>query len=186
LEGGGYCMELGLNPDEVRLADHSPGWKKEFQKVRKNLLENTNIPDSHIVHIGSTAITGIPAKPIIDVMAAVEDLAAIDKQLIAGLRAAGFLQLKVKRPGEVVFARFTDNDYKIKTHFLHLVEYEGELWKNLLFFRDYLNENEDARKEYVQLKLDYINKTSTGIKEYTEYKESFVKRIAALRGTEGK
>lgn len=179
-------MLLGLNPDEVRLADHSPGWKTEFQKVRKDLLENTNIPGSHIEHIGSTAITGIPAKPIIDIMAAIEDLAALDPSLIAGLKAAGFLQLKVKRPGEVVFARFGDDDYKIKTHFLHLVEYEGELWNNLLFFRDYLNENEDARKEYVQLKLDYIKKTSTGIKEYTDYKESFVKRIAALRGTEGK
>ncbi len=179
-------MLLGLNPDEVRLTDHSPGWKTEFQKVRKNLLENTNIPDSHIAHIGSTAITGIPAKPIIDVMAAVEDLAAIDKQLIAGLRAAGFLQLKVKRPGEMVFARFADEDYKIKTHFLHLVEYEGVLWKNLLFFRDYLNDNEDARKEYVQLKLDYIKNTSTGIKAYTEYKEIFVNRITELRGTEEK
>ncbi|MCA1042451.1 GrpB family protein [Bacillus infantis] len=179
-------MLLGLNPDEVRLADHSPGWKTEFQKVRKDLLENTKIPGSHIEHIGSTAITGIPAKPIIDIMAAIEDLAALDPSLIAGLKAAGFLQLKVKRPGEVVFARFGDHDYKIKTHFLHLVEYEGELWNNLLFFRDYLNENEDARKEYVQLKLDYIKKTSTGIKEYTDYKESFVKRIAALRETEGK
>jgi GrpB-like predicted nucleotidyltransferase (UPF0157 family) len=179
-------MLLGLNPDEVRLADHSPGWKTEFQKVRKDLLENTNIPGSHIDHIGSTAITGIPAKPIIDIMAAVEDLTALDPALITGLKASGFLQLKVKRPGEVVFARFADDDYKIKTHFLHLVEYEGELWNNLLFFRDYLNENEVARKEYVQLKLDYIKKTSTGIKEYTDYKESFVKKIAALRETEGK
>jgi GrpB-like predicted nucleotidyltransferase (UPF0157 family) len=179
-------MELGLHADEVRLAEYTPGWKTEFQKVRNDLLEKTNIPDSHIEHIGSTAITGIPAKPIIDVMAAVEDLAAIDKHLINGLKAAGFLQLKVKRPGEVVFARFADEEYKIKTHFLHLVEYEGELWKNLLFFRDYLNDNEDARKEYVQLKLGYIKKASTGIKAYTDSKESFVSRIAGLRGTEGK
>jgi GrpB-like predicted nucleotidyltransferase (UPF0157 family) len=177
-------MELGLFPDEVRLADYTTEWKSEYQKVRKDLLENTSIPGSHIEHIGSTAIKDMPAKPILDILAAVENLAAVDKELAAGLKKAGFLQLKVKRPGEIVFARFADEDYKIKTHFLHLVEYEGELWKNLLFFRNYLNNNEDARKEYVQLKLDYIKKNSTGIKAYTDSKESFVNRIAELRETE--
>jgi GrpB-like predicted nucleotidyltransferase (UPF0157 family) len=177
-------MELGLNPDEVRLVEYTPVWSAEFQRVRRNLLENTSIPDSRIEHIGSTAITGIQAKPIIDIMAAVDDLGAIDKELISGLKKAGFLQLKVKRPGEVVFARFSDDTFKIKTHFLHLVEYEGELWKNLLFFRDYLNANEDKREEYLQLKLDYTRRISKGIKEYTDHKGSFVNRIIELRTTE--
>jgi GrpB-like predicted nucleotidyltransferase (UPF0157 family) len=94
------------------------------------------------------------------------------------LRNIGFLRLKVQRPGEIIFARFTDETYMVKTHFIHLVEYQKELWKNLVFFRDYLNSNEDARLEYLKVKKEYLEKTSKGMIEYTEYKEKFVKRIS--------
>lgn len=70
---------------------------------------------------------------------------------------------------------------KKKTHYIHLVEFEKEQWKNLIFFRDYLNTNENARKEYINIKLDYLKRHSTGINEYTEHKENFVKSIFKKR-----
>ena len=80
-----------------------------------------------------------------------------------------------------MLAKFTDDTYKVKTHFIHLVEFEKEIWDNLIFFRDYLNSSEDARKQYIDIKREYVKKSSTGINEYTHYKENFVKNIFAKR-----
>ena len=170
-------MNLGLNGDEVKVVPYTEEWSTEFLKVKKEIHEHTQISENRIEHIGSTAIKNMMAKPILDILVAVDDLLKVDNSIIEGLKAIGFLRLKVERPNEIVFAKFTDNTYRVKTHFIHLVEFEKELWKNIIFFRDYLNDNENARNEYMELKLNYLKKHSTGIHAYTEYKEDFVKVI---------
>lgn len=111
----------------------------------------------------------------------VDDLQKVDKPLLKSFSKAGFLRLKVERPGEIVLAKFIDDTYKEKTHFIHLVEYQKELWNNLIFFRDYLNTNEDAKTQYLDIKLGYLKDSTKGIKEYTDFKEEFVKGIFAKR-----
>ncbi|MFT9599139.1 GrpB family protein [Mesobacillus sp.] len=174
-------MRLGLKKDEVRLDVYNSEWRNEFDRVKNVIIENTNIVDHRIEHIGSTAIKGMDAKPIIDILVGVDDISNFDEGIVSGLKNIGFLRLKVQRPGEIVFARFTDETYMVKTQFIHLVKYKEELWNNLVFFRDYLNSNEDARLEYLKVKKDYLEKSSTGVNEYTDHKAAFVKRIFNLR-----
>jgi GrpB-like predicted nucleotidyltransferase (UPF0157 family) len=174
-------MKLGLKKDEIRLEAYTPEWLEEYSRVKKDILNNLNIDGNRIQHIGSTAIKGILAKPIIDILLGVDELDSVDEGFISGLKTSGFLRLKVERPGEIVFARFTDDTYSVKTHFIHLTEYKKDLWNDLIFFRDYLNSNEAARKEYLEIKTDYLKKSSTGINEYTTHKEAFVKSIFNLR-----
>lgn len=174
-------MKLGLKKDEIKLEEYTPEWGEEYTRVKKEILNNLNIEGNRIQHIGSTAIKGIVAKPIIDILMGVDELDSVDEVFISGLKASGFLRLKVNRPGEIVFARFTDDTYTVKTHFIHLTEYKKDLWNNLIFFRDYLISNEDARKEYLEIKMDYLKKSSSGINEYTIHKEAFVKSIFNLR-----
>ncbi|KAB2332954.1 GrpB family protein [Bacillus mesophilum] len=170
-------MQLGLKREEIRLADYNPEWTKEFSRVRVHLLQNIQMNENWIQHIGSTAIKGMPAKPILDILVGVNDLNNVNSSLFTGLKNCGFLRLKVERPGEIVFAKFTDQTYEVKTHYLHLTEYRSELWNNLIFFRDYLNSNETARKRYLKIKKEYLEKSSSGMNEYTDYKEKFVKYI---------
>lgn len=174
-------MKLGLKRDEVRVVEYTPEWQEEFSRVRKELVEYTNMDEHRIQHIGSTAIRGMSAKPIIDLVVGVDDLGQVDKPLLKNFNKAGFLRLKVERPGEIVLAKFTDDTYEEKTHFIHLVEYQKELWNNLIFFRDYLNSNEAARKEYLEIKTEYVNTSSTGVNEYTNFKEEFVRSIFEKR-----
>ncbi|MFC0015471.1 MULTISPECIES: GrpB family protein [Allobacillus] len=174
-------MQLGLGYNEVRLVSYTPEWKEEFIKVKKELMKHTNLEENRIEHIGSTAIKGMSAKPIIDIIVGVDDLQMVDKPLTKKFYQAGFLKLKVERPGEIVLAKFTDDTYKEKTHFIHLVDYQKELWKNLIFFRDYLNSNEAARERYLEIKLEYLKDSSTGVNEYTNFKEEFVKEIFTKR-----
>lgn len=174
-------MDLGLNKNEVKLVSYSDEWKVYFNQAKKDILKSLDISPAAIEHIGSTAIHGIMAKPIIDIVVGVEDITKLEKQFFKDLQQVGFLRLRVERPEEIVLARFRDDTYQAKTHFIHLVDIEGNLWKNLIFFRDYLNENASEREAYLQLKQDYIQHSNTGINDYTNQKEAFVRRIFGLR-----
>ncbi|MFD1031602.1 GrpB family protein [Metaplanococcus flavidus] len=174
-------MNLGLKKDEVKIVEYTREWKEEFIRVQKELVEYAKLDENRIEHIGSTAIEGMSAKPILDLAVGVDDLSQVDKDLLQALQKAGFLRLKVERPGEVVLAKFRDDSYQEKTHFIHLIEYQQELWNDLVFFRDYLNGNEAARMQYLGIKLTYLKTSSTGIKEYTDFKEAFVKETLQKR-----
>ncbi|MGE6488561.1 GrpB family protein [Paenisporosarcina sp. NPDC076898] len=174
-------MKLGLKKDEVLLVPHTSEWDAEFIKIKQQIQKHTQIENNRIEHIGSTSIKGIMAKPIVDIVVGLDEINQIEKPVTDGFKKAGFLRLRIERLGEVVFAKFTDDTSEEKTHFIHLVEYEKELWKNLIFFRDYLNSHETIRKEYEQLKLDYVKKSDKGILAYTDHKEEFVKGIYAKR-----
>ena len=174
-------MNLGLKNNEVRLIEYSPKWKDEFKRSKNLILDHTHIQENRIEHIGSTSIIGMSAKPIIDIVIGVDDLEKVDKTLFKELENVGFFRLKVNRPNEIVLAKFLDESYKVKTHFIHLVEYEKDLWHNLIFFRDYLNNNKEAREKYLDIKKKYVSKSSTRIIDYTNYKENFVKEIYKKR-----
>ncbi|WP_391209312.1 GrpB family protein [Psychrobacillus sp. L4] len=164
-------MNLGLSKNEVKLMPYTSEWNTEFIRVKDELLKHVDIKANCIEHIGSTAITDMVAKPIIDILVGVDDIEKVDIPFMKALQKVGFLRLKVERPGEIEFAKFTDDTFEVKTHFIHLVDYDNELWRNLVFFRDYLNTNEKAREEYKRLKIT----------EYTNLKEPFVKSIFAKR-----
>ncbi len=121
------------------------------------------------------------AKPILDLVVGVDDIENVDKVIFQGLKEVGFLRLRVQRPNEIVLAKFTDETYEEKTHFIHLVDYNKELWNNLIFFRDYLNANETVRAQYSNLKKKFLEEKNGGIDEYTDYKEQFVREIYGKR-----
>lgn len=174
-------LKLGLKQDEVRLVDYTSQWRDAFLQTKQELINCTELEDWRIEHIGSTAIDGMRAKPIIDIVIGVDDLNKVSKDFFKALAKAGFLRLKVERPNEIILAKFTDDTFAVKTHFIHLVEYEQALWKNLLFFRDYVNTHEEAMRQYLKVKEAYTMNSSSGINEYTQYKEAFVKQIFSQR-----
>ncbi len=176
---------LGLKKDEIRLELYHAEWKQEFLRIKKNLTDFTLIVGNRIEHIGSTAIEGLAAKPILDIVVGVDDIENVEKDIYWGLKQVGFLRLRVERPNEIVFAKFTDETYEEKTHFIHLVEYNSDLWNNLIFFRDYLNSDRNARQEYEKVKKRFLEEKNGGINEYTDYKGNFVSAIYEKR-QEGK
>jgi GrpB-like predicted nucleotidyltransferase (UPF0157 family) len=176
-------MILGLKKNEVKIVPYDSEWKNEFIRVHSEIIEHTNIQFDCIQHIGSTSIEGIQAKPVIDILMGVDDINNISDSFFKAMRKAGFYRLRVERPSEIVFAKFTDDTFEVKTHFVHLVNYQGDKWCELLFFRDYLNANEDIKRQYEKLKLNFLNSKLKGIDEYTSYKEQFVQSIFDKRIT---
>ncbi len=107
-------MRLGLKRDEVKLEAHTEEWKEEFLSIKQEILNATPINEGRIEHIGSTAIIGIVAKPILDLVVGVNDIENVDEAIFHGLKEVGFLRLRVKRPNEIVLAKFTDERMKKK------------------------------------------------------------------------
>ncbi|WP_440889570.1 GrpB family protein [Vibrio sp. WZ-1] len=170
-------MKLGLDNHKVDVVKHDPAWRQEFARSRSELALVTEIAPTQIEHIGSTAILDMPAKPIIDVVLGIEHFPHVSPKLIDALKSVGFLRLKVEKQDEIVFAKFTDDSYQVKTHYLHLTQYQGQLWRDWIQFRDRLNGNAELRSEYLALKFSLVKQAEITIEKYTDAKTSFVRKV---------
>ncbi|KJY68095.1 GrpB family protein [Vibrio nigripulchritudo] len=173
-------MTLGLAHSEVVLADYDSGWKKEFERVKQELVAQTKVHTSRIQHIGSTAIERLCAKPIIDIALGIGGFSDLNPELELQLKAIGFLRLKVEMSDRVVFAKFTDDSYQIKTHYLHVMPFESELWHDLMYFRNQLINSAELRSAYSKLKSQAAS-TNRHIDDYTDTKTEFVASVCQQR-----
>lgn len=173
-------MDLGLERDEVRIVPYNKDWSEEFNNQKTALIDKLDIENCRIEHIGSTAIINMASKPIIDIILGIDNFNIVNDNFQKKLSEIGFLRLRVEKDNEIVFAKFKDTEYNIKTHYLHITIYNGKLWNDLINFRDILNNNDELKKEYHNIKLDYLRNTNTGIVDYTNHKEEFVNKIKAV------
>lgn len=176
----GRDFMLGLQKNEVRLVPHNPEWITNFQQ-EKDLLES--LVGEYIVgieHIGSTAINGIKAKPIIDIMIGLKPLDNARDLEMRTMQEGHYYRLqKQELEGKVVFAKFPEiqEGNSMKTHFLHVVEYEGDWWNEHLLFRDRLNASPELAKEYESLKVQLALEHPNDVKSYADQKLKFVKSV---------
>ncbi|MGM7703488.1 GrpB family protein [Pseudalkalibacillus sp. Hm43] len=169
---------LGVNKGEVVLASHDSDWKALFLKEKELLDSIIGEHTTDIQHMGSTAINGIEAKPIIDILVGVESMSDVEKFDEDKLKENGYYRLKkVILEGKVVFAKFSSLENLTKTHILHVVEHNGSWWQEHTFFRDYLNENPETAKEYEIHKQQLAQQYPTNEKAYTDGKKVFVDQI---------
>ncbi|MDD5218473.1 MAG: GrpB family protein [Candidatus Omnitrophica bacterium] len=166
---------LGLKRGTVKLCEHHDEWAELYEQ-EKQLLKN--IFGDKIIemeHIGSTAIPGVPAKPIIDINTAIKSL---DKEtvdeFIEPLQKVGYTYMH-EYPNRKFFVKGPEEK---RTHHLNLVEVGNQTdWHDKILFRDYLNSHQEARDEYGKLKLDLASKFADDRESYTKAKENFILEI---------
>ena len=170
---------IGLKRGTVDVVPYALDWVPAFQK-EVLLLQKTLGQDAlAIEHIGSTAIPGMPAKPIIDLMVAVADLAK-SRQLIPLVEDAGYHY----RPHDCVpdrhfFAKGEDGE---RTHHLSLAETSSTFWRRQMAFRDYLRADHQAAVQYANLKIDVACKYPNDRNAYIDAKEPFILGILRQMG----
>lgn len=176
-------MKLGLVPHEpIAVVPYDPEWPSRFE-VERALLERILAPwlEGGIHHIGSTAIPGIAAKPIIDMMAGVRDLEEA-RGAFGPLREHSYL-VAPHRPDEA--HHFVKPSLRLSetTHSLHLTEPGSDLWRERLAFRDALRGDPALAAEYEALKLHLAEEHRRGRAAYTAAaKRPFVARVLASAG----
>ena len=174
---------IGLEKGVVRLLPYQPGWVGLFEAEAQRLRDALGGRIGTIVHVGSTAIPGMPAKPIIDIAASVESLAEAEG-LIPDLARLGYEWGERDMqdvPDRRYFVRRTA-DGQASTHHLSLGEPASDFWVRTLAFRDYLRTHPEAAAEYAELKRDLARRFRTDRGAYVDGKGAFVKRICELAG----
>ncbi len=158
----------------VELASYDSSWPEKFEKERF-LLQELLAPwlAGPIEHIGSTAVPNLTAKPIIDMMAAVQTLEA-SRPAIEAVAGNGY-QYFPYRPDLMHW--FCKPSPEHRTHHLHLVPLGSALWDERLLFRDALRRDAGLAAQYEGLKMDLAEEFPFDREAYTEGKTAFVRRV---------
>lgn len=171
--------------EEVALAPYDPAWPEAFRRERDHL--RSCLPADlvgRIEHFGSTAVPGIAAKPIVDVLVEVFDLEATKVRIAPVLEAQGydyFWRPTHGDDGPPFYAWFIKRDPRTgaRTHHIHMVEPHFPHWERLLF-RDYLIAHPSVAREYEELKRRLSVESAGDRVAYTAGKTEFVVRITEV------
>ena len=166
--------------EEVRLREHDPAWALAFDLERARLHALLPGVFLGIEHIGSTAVAGLPAKPIIDILAGVASLEGVDV-LIDRLCDNGYTtsaEFNATLTDRKWLMRWRDGH---RTHHLHIVEFGGTPWHDRLAFRDALRSDPATARRYADLKADLAARHASDREAYTDAKAEFVRAVVAGR-----
>jgi GrpB-like predicted nucleotidyltransferase (UPF0157 family) len=168
---------LGLESKVVRLVAYDPRWPALFAEESRRLGEALGRRIGAVEHIGSTAIPGMPAKPVLDLMAAVGSLAEAE-ELIPALADLGYLW-RPRDMEDVPDRRYFDRRRQdgSSTHHFSLARKSSQSWRDQIAFRDYLRANPEAARTYAELKRDLAERFPQDRGSYIEGKTGFVMEV---------
>lgn len=164
----------------VQIEPYNAAWPAAFSSERM-LLSRVLEPwlAGPIEHVGSTAVPGLAAKPIIDIMAAVESLEA-SRPALAKLQESGYCYAPYQAD---VMHWFCKPGPELRTHHLHLIPFESALWFERLAFRDLLAANPVMANDYAALKYRLADTYRHDRERYTEEKGPFIEKALRLLGS---
>ncbi len=165
---------MGIEKGKVKLENYNNDWSNEFQKEKVELEKLLGNIAKSIEHIGSTAIIGIKAKPVIDIAIGVDNF-------------QDFLDIQDKFKDYTLKIDLDNDEVLIKkgtekntTHFIHLMEITSKRYIESIIFRDYLNKYDNYKEEYQKLKEDLAIKYADDRPSYTKSKNSFINETLKL------
>jgi GrpB-like predicted nucleotidyltransferase (UPF0157 family) len=160
---------------QVIVMPHNPDWSRQFERASQAVqgIMAANLIAVH--HVGSTAIPGIYAKPIIDMLAEVADMPPVDDQA-PRLAAIGYEAMgEYGIPGRRYFRKH--DAAGIRTHHLHVFQAGSVEVLRHLAFRDYLIAHPEAAQAYSQLKQRLAAAHPTDIEAYMDGKDGFIQTM---------
>lgn len=177
-------MTLGLQRGIVKLSEHDSSWGEAFSREKAALQKIFGEKILGVEHVGSTAIAGLKAKPVLDLMVAIPSLSDW-KEYEAGLQKLGY-QFRTDfqaRQGNILFVKGPEDN---RTHYLKLTEFNSDFWNEHVLFRDFLIAHPESRQEYEELKMALLEKYHGDRVPYTEGKAAFIAKILKLAGYTGR
>ena len=169
--------------DKVAVVPYDTSWPQSFCEEKEHLL--SCLPSElirRIEHFGSTAVPGLAAKPIVDILVEVTDLEETRSRIAPILELQGydyFWRPTHGDDGPPFYAWFIKRESQtgVRSHHIHMVEgsFTGH-WDRLLF-RDYLIEHPEVAKEYEELKGQLVFSLSQDRVAYTQGKTEFIVKV---------
>jgi GrpB-like predicted nucleotidyltransferase (UPF0157 family) len=172
---------LGLRRGAVQLVPYTPAWASLFEAERVRLQQALGADALDIQHIGSTAVPGLAAKPILDLAIAVASEGVVTV-CVPRLTDLGYTYRGYRGSDQGHF--FDRGSEERLTHYLHMLPIHEPAWWNYLRFRDYLRAQLAVRDAYLRLKQELAARYAEDRAAYTAAKASFVQHtLAAAQGS---
>jgi len=162
--------------DDVEIVPYDPGWDTLFA-VEADRLRAVLDPGLilGIEHFGSTAVPGMAAKPIIDILIAVSSLAWAKTSMVEPITGLGYLYwAENPKSDRMFFVKGMPPHGERRTHHVHITEPDGEMWRRRLRFRDYLRANPGEARCYEALKRQLAARYPGDRERYTDAKTEYV------------
>jgi GrpB-like predicted nucleotidyltransferase (UPF0157 family) len=170
-----------MSVESVYLVPYDPHWPAPFEQERYSLGVAIEPWVVEVEHIGSTAVPGLDAKPVIDIMAGlrshwdaapcIEDLAEIGYSYLADHVLPDRLLFLVKT---------AEASRSVLKYHLHVAEVAGVFWERHLLFRDYLRAHPETANEYARLKYELAERFPRDVDAYTLAKTAFISAVVEL------
>lgn len=172
--------------DEVDVVPHDPAWPESFRREKAHL--ESCLPRDlirRIEHFGSTAVPGLGAKPVVDLLVEVTDLAAVRERVAPLLESQGYDYFWRPSFGDdqpPFYAWFIKRDAAgRRTHHVHMVEATPAFashWDRL-YFRDHLIAHPEVARAYERVKHEAAAKAPHDRETYTRLKSEFILEVTA-------
>ena len=163
--------------DEIVLMRSDPNWRRLFES-KANKLQLVLAPELRlrVEHFGSTAVPGLLAKPIIDILVGVRTLKQAMRDAVPALDAIEYsFWADTPDKTRLFFVKGLPPNGP-RTHHIHMAEMDSPLWERLLF-RDYLCKHADEAERYAKLKRTLISQFQGDREAYTEGKTDYVAEV---------
>ncbi len=160
----------------IEILPYDPGWPLQYEEARREILSAIGEFVLRIEHIGSTAVPGLAAKPVIDILAGVHSLQHAPA-FLPPLSSLGYTYVPEHEdifPERRYLHRIAGGAH---THHLHIVEAQSEFFRVQLLFRDYLRSHPEEAQRYAELKYHLARQYRLDREAYTEAKTAFIKNI---------
>jgi GrpB-like predicted nucleotidyltransferase (UPF0157 family) len=149
---------------------YDPAWPERFAQERRCVTDALGGLARRVEHIGSTSVPGLGAKPIVDILVAVDDVD--DHRIISALERAGYV-LRVRETGHRMFRR---PDRSVHVHVWR--EGSEDVARHVLF-RDWLRVSADDRDRYESAKRELARRDWDDMNDYADAKSPVVAEITA-------
>ena len=164
--------------DDIEVVEYDSSWPELFRQesllLTEVLAEESTLA---IEHFGSTAIPGLAAKPVIDVLIAVPSVEIAKEAFVSKLAAIDYVFWPDNpKKDRLFFVKGMPPYGEKRTHHVHVAERPSEMWSRLAF-RDYLIKHEDERSAYAALKQELAAEHTHDRDAYTAAKGDFIARV---------
>jgi GrpB-like predicted nucleotidyltransferase (UPF0157 family) len=164
--------------DEIEIVDYDPRWPALFDEEARRLratLDPSLI--AGLEHFGSTAVPGLPAKPVIDILIAVWSLADAQVPFVEALQRLDYVWwAENPKTDRMFFVKGMPPFGARRTHHVHVTELDGEMWQRLAF-RDFLRAHPEEARVYAGLKRRLAAEHPNDREAYTEAKTAYIDRV---------
>ncbi len=163
----------------VVIVEYDPAWPRIYEEESARVREAAAGSILAVEHVGSTAVPGLAAKPIVDITAGVAGREAAELCL-EPLAAVGYDDVTPQPPEEKEwYYCLGRHPAEGRGYHVHLMQYPSSFWDKLLLFRNYLRAHADAAREYEQLKRELAARFGADRLGYAEAKADFVEKALA-------